>query len=204
MIAVLLGATVTASQAQAGHVTWEAGATKFVGEAEGSQVFSTTAGEIICNELSAEINLEGLGESAETLTTENLKYDNNGTGKCKSNISGFEPKLEMNGCTYTVHLGETNELAGTLESTFDITCPEAKAIVVNGGFICSLSIGSQTGLGGETVHKELNLTFWRWTKHTTKELSYSHEGLCGNGSSATGSYTGNISWMADSGNVSAT
>lgn len=198
LVAVFAMSAVVASAAQAGEIQWEAGATQLTASAASSQVFNTTAGEITCNEISGEVNLPE-GTSAETLTTSNLKYDNNETGRCASNISGFEPKIEMKGCNYRFHGGETIGGESEIAVTTDVVCPEGAAITINGGFVCTVKVGAQEGLTGLVAKTEgSGLVLVAGVEN----IKYSHSGLCGNGSGTTGKYTGNTNVAADSGNVS--
>jgi hypothetical protein len=78
-------------------------------------------------------------------------------GKCVVFHSGGEQSVTvtMNGCDYVLNLGSTVE-ADRYALTTDIMCPPGKAIEMHNWFPavfgkCTLTIKSQTGIGGATV-----------------------------------------------------
>lgn len=92
------------------------------------------------------------GEATATLTP---KYKE----PCKGNNNTVET-IDMNGCDYVVHIGETTEVAGTYGATFDVICPANKSITVTtwlsaaahtsepGAPKCTTHIPEQKGLKG--------------------------------------------------------
>jgi hypothetical protein len=77
----------------------------------------------------------------------------------------FEPEreatVEMNGCDYVFHVGETTTSANTYGVTADVVCPAEKKIHVGvwtlgekhetGNRLCTIEVGPQNGLKG-TAH----------------------------------------------------
>ena len=80
---------------------------------------------------------------------------------CKTTPGNFATTIDMNGCDYVAHLGETTGgVSGTYGVTFDVVCPEGKEVAVtiwtnttdetskpNEPF-CILRVKAQTGLKG--------------------------------------------------------
>jgi opacity protein-like surface antigen len=183
LVAVVAMSAIAASAAQAGEISWEGGATKLTAEADptggGLQQFETTAGTIKCNE------------------TLNLAYKNKGTSECETGIEGFTPKIEMNGCNYKFEAGLTaGEMSHMeIEAYADIVCPKGKTIVINGGLVCKITIGSQNALvpwlriktGTTTAPEHITVEAY------TTDITYNHNGLCGtNGTERNGIYRGNV------------
>lgn len=84
--------------------------------------------------------------------------------ECKAHIPILGTRsvtVAMNGCDYVGHIGETTGGEGTYAATFDIVCPEGKAIDVEiyklesthepANVICTVTIKAQTGLKGAHV-----------------------------------------------------
>lgn len=197
-VAVFAMSAIAASAAQASaHIGWAEGTTTLTGHAAavgGTQAFTTTAGTITCNEIFAKVETAGYSNPTSTIETSELKYDNNGTGNCPSNLIGFEPKIEMNGCNYLFHLEETDGEEMTVSGTADVVCPAGAFIKINGGAACTVYVGSQTGIH-ITAHTvtppEAEPEDVLITANTGKVIKYHHEGLCGKGEGEDGSYVGN-------------
>lgn len=78
---------------------------------------------------------------------------------CKSSVG--PSTVELNGCDYVIHLGETTAVAKQYSVTYDIVCPAGKDITVTNWFsaaehtegkeACTLHIAPQTGLKGGTI-----------------------------------------------------
>lgn len=81
-----------------------------------------------------------------------------GKANCRMSFGNFPATVDMNGCDYVAHLGETNGGADTYSLTFDIVCPAGKEIVwtvfttdtkhAENKLFCTMSIPPQTGLAG--------------------------------------------------------
>jgi hypothetical protein len=190
LIAVLALSAVVAPTAQA--VEFKAGAypAALTGKAEslangGSQKVVTTAGSFTCDTVNVTATLSAASSSflTTTITYTDAVLEAEGKKDTCTGALGSQPVIEVNGCQYRFNV------AGTA----DLVCPESKSIVLNGGGLCTLKFGSQTGMskviyttitegGVEKVTISLNLS----------NIKYSHSGLCGNGSGNTGIYTGNI------------
>lgn len=202
LVAVFAMSAVVASAAQAGHIGWESGATKLTAKALQIQEFDTTAGTIKCNEISGEVDLSKYSNPTETLETENLKYTNNGSSNCESSVSGFEPTVEMNECDYRFHADETVENnPDAIEVTTDVVCPTGKDITINGGFLCTVHVGSQSGLTTLTATTNTEVTPEDIVlEPDVTNIDYSHEGLCGFGSGTDGTYNGDVTITAEDNN----
>jgi hypothetical protein len=193
-MAVFAMTAMAASAAQAaGTFAWDSGTTTLTASAAGTQKFTTTAGTVECNEISGHATVSGT--SATTLTATSIVYKNNGAASCPLASFG-NATINMNGCDYLFHAGETEE--GSTDSTVgtvDIVCPKGAAIEVTAPFgACTIKIAGQTGLS--------SVTFLANTGATPKDvdinpavekISYTHSGFaCGSGSGTNGTYTGQV------------
>jgi hypothetical protein len=190
VVAVLAMSAVVASAAQA--VEFKAGAypAALTAKAEslangGSQKFVTTAGTVTCDTVTGTATLSGPASSilTTTITYTDSALEAEGKKDTCTGPLGSQPVIEMNGCQYRFNV------AGTV----DIVCPESKTIVVNGGGLCTVKIGSQTGLSKVTYTTITEGGIEKVTiSPAVTNIKYSHSGLCGTGSGTTGSYTGNV------------
>jgi len=67
--------------------------------------------------------------------------------KCKA--FGLTATVDIEGCDFVIHIGETLTVGGNYGGTLDIECPGSNAIKVTAGIVgnkCELQIGTQTGL----------------------------------------------------------
>lgn len=180
--------------AQAAY-SWAPGTTDIIIErhpnAAGSQVISTTAGNVECDTINAEsteFSSEAITESKLTLSDSSKEADH-----CKGPF-GTSPSIAINGCDISSHTGTTlGEMSkGESEGTIDINCPSEKTIVASAPG-CTIKVGSQKGLG-PVVYKTTNIAgpIEVVTRETLiNNLHYSHSGaLCGNGEGANGGLVG--------------
>lgn len=117
--------------------------------------------------------------------------------------SGFPTTIDMNGCDYVLHIGETTpseNKEGTYGITFDIVCPAEKAISVtvftnstdhkaNTAF-CTAQIKPQTGLKGahvtDTGNGYIDVTGTIEGMHIEKANHGAHTAICPNATTTTG------------------
>lgn len=205
LIAVLAMGAMVASAAQAeetGIFEWEEGTTLLTGTAEpvangGTQIFTILGGLTVqCDQVHADVNVTTTESPSSTLTTTGLTYNDSSKGedKCRGPL-GTSPKIEMNGCQYLFHAGET---VSEHETQGDVTieCPVGKQIVINGAGCVVTVPGGQTvgpvdyqtitGTGGAKDDVTI--------KPTVTGITYSTSGfLCGSHSDETdGTYTGTV------------
>lgn len=165
----------------------EAEETTLAGTQEEAHTFTTTAGTLQCKGASFS------GSMVETeLTTVELtpSYSECTMAGGTSGTATFA----LNGCTYRLNNGTIE--GEKHEGTVGIVCPAEKQIVVQvklfGATVCTIDVPAQSGLGtvtystvGENTEAEITVNL-----NVKEKLSYSHTGMCGNGSSSTGSATG--------------
>ena len=181
----------SAAQAEEGHFGWEAGTARTTTSAIGTQTYTTTAGKIECNEVSGEaIPIQENGENKnKTMTGENIAYANNGTpNKCPASIG--TATIQMNGCHYTFHAGETIGEDETKGTTDIAGCATNGSITVE-AFGCTIHMPEQTGIG--PVYYQGNTAAGDIVIHpTVTNIEYTHTGICGNGTASNGTYTGDV------------
>jgi hypothetical protein len=187
--AILAMSAVVASAAQAAEFKAGAYPAALTAKAEpppnGSQRLITTAGTVTCDTVTGTATLSG---PASSVLTKSITYTDSALaveGKkdtCTGPL-GSQPVIEMHGCQYRFNV------AGTV----DIVCPAGEVIVVNGGGLCTVEIGSQSGLSKVTYTNIVEGGVERVTiSPNITNISYKHHGLCGTGSGTTGSYTGAV------------
>jgi hypothetical protein len=195
VVAVLAMSAVVASAAQA--VEFKAGAypATLTAKAEsiangGSQKFVTTAGTVTCDTVTGTGTLSAQSPS---ITISNTYTDSALEAEGKKDTCtgplGSQPVIEMNECKYKF----------VASGTVDIICPEGKSIVVNGGGLCTVKMGGQTGLKATYTNIVEGGVEAVTFSPAASTIKYTHSGLCGNGSGATGSYTGNVIITATNG-----
>jgi hypothetical protein len=145
-VAVLAVSAVAASAAQAqGTFVYETGTSKLVAAQQAVQKFHVEAGNVECSELKGEATSLPASPATEIQTTF-LTYSNqtNTEDKCTGPV-GTQPKIEMNGCQYTFHAGETLEGEEKTSGSADIKCGGTNQIVINAPG-CTIKVPAQNGL----------------------------------------------------------
>jgi hypothetical protein len=135
VLAIAATSAVGASAAQAGQFTAAAYPATITGQnVGGAHVFTTEVGMMNCN-----VTFHGeLGAASEELTL---------TPTYNCGIAGLEVDVDLNGCDYVLHAGETlvmHKVAGSM----DIVCPEGAVIdfEITSMVVCNLTVGEQLGL----------------------------------------------------------
>ena len=162
LVAMLALGVVGASGAMAANGTVKIGATGD-GNLDGIQinnnVFTVGGGRtVVCETVTFTASMAAASSTVEKIIP---KYE-----KCTSTLAGVKVPATVtpNGCTYTVHLGETTGVEDQYSGTADVVCPEGKLIEVHvykegtlpanhkpENQLCGYTIGSQAGLGSGTV-----------------------------------------------------
>ena len=197
LVAVFAMGAVMSSGASATSFHWNSKAADGHTILNGSQIglhkFTTTAGEVTCEEA----NFSGT-------TIENTTTDTTTTptfGKCHINFFGSKvaATVTMNGCTLTVTSHRTT--AGVTTSTkIHLICTfgEGPKITAAG---CTIKVNEgQTWSGGsaENVENHLKVIL------NINTIAYSHSGFtCGTGSGTTGTYKGETTVKGSATNGSA-
>ena len=194
LVAIFAMSAIASSAAQAtpGIFTWTAGTTKLTAEQDavgGLQKFTTSNGNVECNEVHGEATVAGT-ESAE-VTAQNIKYQNSGSAECNGPF-GTHPKIEFNSCDYLFTAGETIGTTG-METTGQahIKCATAGQQIVINASVCTIKVAEQTPTGGHVIFKTITGTKNHVTiEATVTGITYTASGLCTGGNN--GTYTGNV------------
>lgn len=126
---------VSATAAQAGEFTAAAYPATITGQnVGGAHVFTTEAGMMNCN-----VTFHGEMAAASGELTVTPTYN--------CGISGLQVDVDLNGCDYVFHAGET-VVMDIVNGTMDIKCPEGAKIdfEITSMMPCNITVGEQTGL----------------------------------------------------------
>jgi subtilisin family serine protease len=149
------------------------------------QVFTTEVGEVECYAVSASATGP---HSASEVALGGLSY-----GECEA--IGQEAGVKFNGCSYVAHAG-LYDGEGRSSGAVDLQCPTGKQVEIDAAGLCTIKVPAQSGLQGlyfepgggspQELRAVADLT----------GIQYSYEGLCGKGSSKTGTYKGKVKLKA--------
>jgi hypothetical protein len=189
VLAVFAVGALSASAAQAGQFTAAAYPATITGLQVGPHELGTELGTMEC---SAKFHGEMAAASEELTLTPTY-----GTS-CE--IGGLEVHVNMNGCDYRFHAGNTVGM-DQVEGSWDIKCPEGNAIdfEITSMVVCHLGIPEQLGLGEVTYTDKTNVM------PKDVDLDFNVEGLAYQlgpncpvaGEFANGTYAGRSTLRAD-------
>lgn len=135
VVALAAIGAVGATAAQAGEFTSDSYPATITGQnVGGAHVFTTSAGMMNCN-----VTFHGeMAAAAGELTL---------TPTYNCGIGGLQVDVDLNGCDYVLHAGET-VVMDIVNGTMDIKCPVGAKIdfEITSMVPCNITVGEQTGL----------------------------------------------------------